>query len=114
MNKDLQITDSLCRRYCVYHKPGKNENLACAGYTVIERLAKTGKAVDMTNASSVRNRTAEEALVLLLCPECGFREQDCDFVNDRDAQACGGFVLLAHLLGSGRISTQDVRNTRKP
>jgi hypothetical protein len=47
-------------------------------------------------------------LVNVLCLACDFHEQDCDFMQDRAARPCGGFVLLEQLLGSGVITIEDI------
>ena len=36
------IREGLCRNFCPYYKPSKDEELACLGFTVIERLIGKG------------------------------------------------------------------------
>ena len=36
------LTQAVCLRLCSYYKPGRNEELACRGYLVLERLALRG------------------------------------------------------------------------
>ena len=95
-------------RLCSYYKPGKNEELACRGYLVLERLALQG--VPMRGAKGEhRDRTGEELLVRTLCMPCPFHEHDCDFMENSALPPCGGFLLLAQLLAAKDISIEDVK-----
>ena len=50
-----------------------------------------------------------EVIRQLVCGACEFREQDCDFAQDRAACPCGGFALLLGLLRAGVITSEDLR-----
>ncbi len=105
--KEPFLKNSLCLPFCAYYKPGKNEELACRGYQVVERLMQSGKTIPFDVARDFDRRQAE-ALVKAMCRACDFRKDGCDFVQDRRAQPCGGFVLLARLLASGVIEIGDI------
>ena len=45
MSKRGSLEQTLCLKYCAYYKPGKNEELACRGYTVVERFIREGKGI---------------------------------------------------------------------
>jgi hypothetical protein len=41
---------------------------------------------------------------------CSFHEADCDFVlSGGTASPCGGYVLLFHLLGSGDLTLEELK-----
>ncbi len=106
MKKSLET--SLCMPFCTYYKPGKKEELACRGYLVVERLMRSGKIVPANGADKNFDRERAEPLVPVLCRACDFRIDGCDFVLDRKAAPCGGFVLLARLLEDGIIAIEDI------
>lgn len=108
MNNAHPLERSLCERYCVYYKPGKNEELACRGYVVVEQLLhrKTIIVPDAGGRSFDLNKA--ELLMQRLCASCDFRENDCDFTTDRAASPCGGFLLLAQLIERGAIAVDNI------
>jgi len=98
----------LCLKFCPYYKPGKNEELACKGYTVVERLIQSGRRIDFEKYGLEFDNTDQEAVRQRMCMACAFHEQDCDFMLDRTAPPCGGFALVMQLLGSGVMTVEDV------
>ncbi len=102
------MKNSLCLPFCAYYKPGKNEELACRGYVVVERLMQSGKIVSAGGADRVFDRNRAEAMVKALCGVCDFQKDGCDFMLDRSVPPCGGFVLLARLLEAGIITINDI------
>ena len=108
MGPKPDLTREVCVRLCSYYKPGRNEELACGGYVVLERLALQGTSISRTIMKEPRDRTGEELLVRRLCMACPFHEQDCDFMEDRELPPCGGFLLLSQLLAANEISIEDV------
>jgi hypothetical protein len=41
------LVKTLCLKHCSYYKPGKNEELACRGFHVVERLMQSGRTILM-------------------------------------------------------------------
>jgi hypothetical protein len=108
MMDKLPLEQTLCLKFCSYYKPGKNEELACKGYVVVERLMREGKSLVLENNSGGSGPVPAETIVKTLCIACDFHEQDCDFMQDRAARPCGGFILLERLLGSGVVTIEDI------
>ena len=108
MTDKSPLEQTLCLRLCSYYKPGKNEELACKGYMVVERLLREGKSLVFEGNSGESSPVLADKIVKTLCIACDFHEQDCDFMQDRAARPCGGFVLLEQLLGSGVITIEDI------
>ena len=108
MKKEPSLKDSLCLPFCAYYKPGRNEELACRGYEVVKRLMQSGKILPLSDAERRFDRSRAEAVVRALCTACAFQEDGCDFMQDRNAPPCGGFVLLARLVEAGIIEIGDI------
>ena len=109
MGPKPDLAQTVCLRLCSYYKPGKNEELACRGYLVLERLALRGVPIARKTAEQYRDRTEEELLVNTLCMACPFHEQDCDFMENSALPPCGGFLVLEQLLAKKDISIEDVK-----
>ena len=108
MKVNSPLEQTLCLKFCSYYKPGKNEELACRGYLVVERLLGEGKRLVYEGKNGGTSPVLTERIVNVLCLACDFHEQDCDFMQNRAARPCGGFVLLEQLLGSGVITIEDI------
>jgi hypothetical protein len=109
MTENLPLEQTLCLKFCSYYKPGKNEELACKGYRVAERLLRDGKSLVPANNRVELNPILADVIVKNLCSDCDFRKEDCDFMQNRAARPCGGFVFIAHLLESGVITIENIR-----
>ena len=108
MKKDPIMAAGLCRNFCRYYKPGKNEDLACEGYRVVERLLSEGRPISFVKAEFRRDPEMKESLVREVCARCPFRADGCDFMQDRSSPACGGLVLLEQMLASGIVTIDDI------
>ncbi len=109
MRIESPLEQTLCLKYCAYYKPGKNEALACRGYVVVERILHEGKNLVLDDHRRKFEPAAGELIVTTMCTACDFYEHDCDFMQNRAARPCGGFVLLEQLLGAGAITIEDIR-----
>ncbi|MCK9419696.1 MAG: hypothetical protein M0R70_09985 [Nitrospirae bacterium] len=108
MTDNVPLEQTLCLKFCSYYEPGKNEELACKGYRVVERLLREGKGLVLESNNGESSPVLADRIVKTLCIVCDFYKQDCDFMQDRTARPCGGFVLLERLLGSGVITIEDI------
>lgn len=118
----------ICMHLCSYFKPSKNEELACIGFTVVERLLKKGEKIPFDEIRKKLDSTTKEKLISEMCIACPFYENDCDFVitppspplgkvgkragrNARESPPpCGGFILLGLLLEKHIVSIDDIKN----
>lgn len=100
---------AVCMRLCSYYKPGRNEELACRGYLVLERLAERGFPIGRQKAEQERDKACEELLLQALCMACPFHDHDCDFMENKALVPCGGFLMLAQMLAAKDISIGDVQ-----
>lgn len=111
MQKRAKRDTTLCRSFCTYYKPDRNEDLACQGFVVVQRIIESGKALPQERPAETRSPDARSrrALETRVCGRCSFREQDCDYAaTGGEAPACGGFQLLAHLLATGELTPDEI------
>jgi hypothetical protein len=109
--KQGKTDTTLCRNFCRYYKPGKNEELACQGFIVVHRLIEKGRKLsrERPRRTTAPDRRTIEGLKGRVCAFCSFREGDCDFIlSGGTASPCGGYALLYHLLGSGDLTLEDL------
>lgn len=104
----LKKYETVCLRFCSYHKPGKKEQLACRGYVVIEGLLARRVPVDFVRRTVAGDAAVIGAVARRLCPACAFRTDGCDFAVDGKARPCGGLLFLAQQLGEGIIAVEDL------
>jgi hypothetical protein len=104
------IREKLCRNFCPYYKPLKDEELACLGFTVVERLSGKGWAISFDTHDKGFEEQTKKVLLEALCAACPFFENDCDFVTGSSNSPCGGFTLLGLLLDKKVIHIDDIKN----
>ena len=75
----------------------------CRGALVIDRLLLAGKPVVPLKTGVEPDQETIEKIVDRMCSVCDFHERDCDFMEDRKARPCGGFILLCSLIVSGQV-----------
>ena len=109
MKKKAPLVKTLCLKYCSYFKPDRNEKLACRGYQVVERLMQAGRTVTLEKTGVSADTKVINQLVQALCGACPFHERDCDFFQDLVSKPCGGFTLLSQLIGSGRLTIDEIK-----
>ncbi len=112
MRKNEALIAAVCRPFCRYYKKDRNEDLLCRGAVIVERLILSGRSIALDRKKKDRYQ-AEPSIkgqaVNALCSACAFRRDDCDFAQDGTSQPCGGFILLAGLLGDGVITIEDLQ-----
>jgi hypothetical protein len=110
MKKNKTLIQTLCLPYCRYYKPGRNEELLCGGAVVLRRLIESGRNLSIEEKPRQDvGREVQELIIRQVCGFCEFREQDCDFSQDRKARPCGGYELISRLLLAGVIAIEDIR-----
>lgn len=111
-NKRKKKATTLCENFCIYYKPGKNEDLACEGFAVVHRLIEHGKKIHLAKRTDIiPGRATVDALRSNVCRICSFHAGDCDYIlTGGKAAPCGGFVLLSHLLEGGEITAEELKS----
>lgn len=111
MDKFRGTLRAFCARYCKYYKPGKDEALSCRAYQEVCRLGLMDSDIGLRHKD---NHTAYGAVMDALrrsfCTKCDFYADDCDFISSEGAcPPCGGLLVLAELITSGRLRMDDVK-----
>lgn len=104
------IEDIVCRPYCSFYREGVKEELICNGGLLLEKLLKNillspEELTDVADGSSLSPMEYAE-LEEIVCRPCPFLADGCDFRSDpppADAEPCGGFILLALLVGKNVV-----------
>jgi hypothetical protein len=104
------LREKLCHNFCPYYKASRDEELACLGFTVIERLIGKGWTLPFATPDKGFQESTKKALLEALCAACPFFERDCDFVTGAGRPPCGGFTLLGRLLDKKEIHIDDIKN----
>ncbi len=110
---------TLCAGYCSFYKPGKDEELCCRGFLLLEKLIEKGWSLPAGRNGVSLSMKAEDDLFQTICHQCQFFEEDCDFacskrqggaadVVSESVSPCGGFLCLGYCLGHGTVGVQDI------
>jgi hypothetical protein len=116
MPKRGAIDTGVCSTFCTYYRPGKNEDMACQSFVVVQGLIKAGRIRTSGRPGRLAEPDRRTGAILeeRVCGACSFRAQDCDFIaTGGSAPSCGGMVLLRHLLGSGEIKISEIKGPER-
>ena len=116
--KREELVQKVCAGYCSFYKPGKSDEIACNGFTVVRRLIGQNRDAVYKDGKANPDSLTEDALFQAVCMPCPFFESDCDFaswkrgespgVTRRDVNPCGGLLFLACSVDRGSMDIQAV------
>ncbi len=105
----MTASKAVCINFCSYYRPDKAEDLACRGFTIIERLMREGRRFSLEKGDTAFGPAVSEVLSNRVCAACPFSEDGCDFAaRIKGSRPCGGFLLLGRLLPSGVVKVDDL------
>ncbi|MBW1813866.1 MAG: hypothetical protein JRJ39_09385 [Deltaproteobacteria bacterium] len=114
MNKNT-FKDYICKPYCVFFKDGEKEEMACHGAAIAQRLVKNQKIFPQHfDKKPLEKDTCfndDEDLLRLVCTNCPFEAQDCDFRSSSQPKGsvpCGGFIFLFLLKSKNLLTVKDL------
>ncbi|MEJ5329653.1 MAG: radical SAM protein [Desulfobaccales bacterium] len=102
---------SICRHYCAFYRPERDEAEKCLGWVVAAHLLQESSelAAALEGAAPKPGSEAMAAVAQALCQYCAFRQHGCDFARgEAGAPPCGGGLALAGLLVQGRLSAASL------
>jgi len=109
---------NVCAGYCAFYKPGKDEELACKGFLVLENLSLRWNEIASKGRKKMSHDETMDNLFSVLCVQCPFFDDGCDFAAGRrgrameavrtDAVPCGGFLFLGACIEQGSIDIQAI------
>ena len=80
----------------------------CRGALLVDRLLRADKPVIPPKTGTEPDPETIEKIVAKMCRACDFHERDCDFMENRTARPCGGFVVLSRLIMSGQVQIDEI------
>lgn len=101
--KDNDYTGIICKKFCSFYKEGK-EDLCCGTYEFLKRnltpvelrsIIELSKAVEHPSAYTF---AADDDIKKLVCNNCDFLVDGCDFREDGSLPPCGGYIIIETLL----------------
>ena len=120
----IDIRKKLCLNFCTYYKSSKDKELACRGFLIVEKLIEEGWGISFEKSGEKVGQTTVEMLILNMCKNCSFYENDCDFAASpphpplrkggqrgdkiKKILPCGGFILLGQLIEMDIIGIDDI------
>jgi len=114
MNKNI-FKDYICKPHCVFFKDGEKEEMACHGAVIAQRLVMNQKISAQYFDEEFLEKDAffgdDEDLLHLVCANCSFEAQDCDFRSSsrpKGSVPCGGFIFLFFLKSQNLLTVKDL------
>jgi hypothetical protein len=101
--KEIAYNEIICRPYCSFYKEGKEE-MECGGYQYLRNqltLAELQHLVKQSNryeSISRRIPPKNEYLFNLVCKQCDFLIDGCDYSENGSGPPCGGYLLIEQLV----------------
>jgi hypothetical protein len=109
------FTETICRPFCSFYRPGSKEELTCRGAEAAAELIRRKQWPPEIYSAGTENPSPipgqDPALEAAVCAACPFKSEDCDFqspVPPEDCQPCGGFILLHRLKTQGAVTLGDL------
>ncbi|MBI5044156.1 MAG: hypothetical protein HZC10_10105 [Nitrospirae bacterium] len=128
MDKNEAI-NIICKNFCRFYKPEKDEALACRGFNLVLNLVGE-KKINEARISEITDFTLsdypfDELLKERLCKKCDFVVDGCAFRDNPHPSLplstgegegggekkipCGGYILLTNLLSKGILNIEDIK-----
>ncbi len=112
----LVAVELVCGGYCTFYKKDRQEQMACQGLIVAEKLLRD-EELPVPDKIDI-SRQAGDSLSRILCPVCPFVVDGCDYAawsrnellstEQSGVQPCGGFLFLAACIDRGIVDIGSV------
>lgn len=110
MRLKKRLRNLVCKRYCIFFKPGVKDDLACQGLLFLEKsLERELLSWELLSSlyhplPSLQEYPFDSILKKELCQLCPFLPDGCDFRHrtiSTNAPPCGGYLILQNLIQVG-------------
>lgn len=92
----------VCAKFCDFYKPGK-ERPKCGSFDFLARnLTKAELRLAAEKASRDLDFSSDSSIKSMVCDNCGFSADGCDFRAGVGKKPCGGYAIVEHLLRQTR------------
>lgn len=102
--KDDAYTEIICKGFCRYYKEGREE-LLCNGYVFLRDNFTPYELKIMLDLSKTQKDMQyeipdeDEGSINLVCRQCDFFIDECDYTDNRSGPPCGGYIIINRLCG---------------
>ncbi len=105
MKGERKYRDIICKKFCSYYKPGKEE-ISCGAFEFLKTSLTPEELKDLINGNLFINPFLEQKD---LCQRCDFRFNDCDFYAGHSPDPCGGYRIIETVIEqqSNRAAAQQ-------
>ena len=92
------VTHIICKGFCSFYREGKEES-TCGAYGFLSEALTSGElSYAVRNLPSAPDYSHDEAIRELVCDECDFLVDGCDFREGLPSPPCGGYTIVEGLL----------------
>ncbi len=96
--KNGDYTELICRRFCTFYKE-RDEGPACGTYDFLRRNLTPGEIEStVRHVRSGKDFPRDKEIKELICEQCDFLADGCDYREGLDAPPCGGYAIVHWLL----------------
>lgn len=97
MHKGI-LRSIVCRGFCSFYNPGKNESIKCGTYDFLAENLSTDELREAALAA-IRHMdySRDKEIRHMICKRCAFFADGCDFRRSRRSPPCGGYAIVAWL-----------------
>lgn len=104
MKRD-EYTDIICRGFCTFYKEGKEES-ACGTYHFLESNLTSGELkAGIKGIKPEPDFSRDKEIERLVCEQCDFFVDGCDFREGLGAQPCGGYAIVEWFLRKKHLNS---------
>jgi hypothetical protein len=111
--KETAYNNVICRSFCSFYKEGK-ESIVCGGYKLLKNqltlaeLQLVAGQISRTEGISKEIPPENKMLAELVCRQCDFLIDGCDFAENRSGPPCGGYIFIERLISTATIDSKPV------
>lgn len=96
--KKKDYTGLICKGFCKYYKAGREE-ISCGTYDFLVRNVAAGELRSLIrDVNPLPDLSCDREIRALVCKQCDFMVDGCDFRQVATAPPCGGYTILEKLL----------------
>lgn len=94
--KENAYTSLICKKFCSYYKPGKEEEF-CGGYAFLKENLTSLELSSIIRVFNLTKTLPSVHEVYPICNKCSFKEEGCDFIIKESNTPCGGYLIIHNL-----------------
>lgn len=97
--KDEEYAELICKGFCAFYKEGKEE-FHCGTYEFLRNNLAPAELQSLlkTTKPSSPDFSKDIAIREMVCAQCDFLVDGCDFREDGSNVPCGGYIIIEKLL----------------